>query len=107
MGVTVLAVLQLLGGLAMLVVMGSRGKVDTNEMLGLVIGAAAVALSHGTWQMRPWAWGTTLAVHALVVMLAIVDLGVRRDPVVVTLLIVSILVLGYLTTPGIRRHYHP
>ena len=98
-GVTILAILagvagatSILGGLAALGVgpFGAPAVADpasgvilaATGLMVLVLGLAYLALAIGLWELRQWAWELGVALAAIVIALAIVDLIVgRTDPV--------------------------
>lgn len=128
-GVTLLALLSIVSGLVHclkgLLVLGIGGGVAAavgmgHPAAGMVIGTVAIALAilaimiggfdlcfaWGAWHLKPWAWswGVFTQVSALIwAALAVVGWGTLRGHALGIL--VSLGILGYLTSPAIKRAF--
>jgi hypothetical protein len=78
------------------------------RLIALVLLAAGIAelvLAYGAWSLRPWAWMFGVVLEAVVIVLAVLQLG-RLEFVrhVVTIVIAGV-ALWYLSTPRVRNAF--
>ncbi len=78
------------------------------RLIALVLLAAGIAelvLAYGAWSLRPWAWMFGVVLEAVVIVLAVLQLG-RLEFVrhVVTIVIAGV-ALWYLSTPRARAAF--
>jgi len=128
-GVTILAVLSLVSGLWSLIKglawLGVGGAVAAAALLahpiaGALIGGLAVIFGvislaaalfslifgWGAWNLRPWAWSLGVATHVGILIwsvLVVLGPGLLRERLATML--ISGVVLYYLTTPGIKQAF--
>ncbi len=122
MGVTILAILALIGGVAGLfggltvtvlggvvsTVSGSLGGIVV--ILGILLLALSVvelAVAYGFWTLKPWAWQLGFVLEVAAVALAVLQVlfgGLSFANVVVTIVVAGI-VLYYLNTPDVRKAF--
>jgi hypothetical protein len=130
MGVTILAVLALIGGIFGLI--GGLGLIAGGALLGGVVGGsqgvalgslafifgivtlgiaiADLAFAYGAWTLKPWAWalGIIIALASLV-WIAVTGLASGDLVGTITSSIISIalwaIVLWYLNTPDVKRAF--
>jgi uncharacterized membrane protein (DUF2068 family) len=116
-GVTVIAVLQaiggifsILGGLALLglgglgAAAGETGAGGLAAVLGgltLILGIASLVLAYGMWNLLEWAWMGTLIVQGLSVALGILNLVTGGAPSYIGI-IINIAIIAYLMQPQIK-----
>jgi uncharacterized membrane protein (DUF2068 family) len=128
-GITVLAILQVVSGAAFLLVaatllLGNQSDVsrqaltmahlaagrDTLLTIGVfavILGGLQLAVAAGLWQLKVWAWGlAALASGASVVSGALNVINGENLPQEQQVsLVVSLLILLYLLTPGVREAF--
>lgn len=128
-GVTILAILAFLGGIfGILGGIGSIGAVALLSTAGaatgtalthvsatylyaiggvlIVVGVLDIVLGVGFWGLKPWAW--TLGIGLQIVGLIIAGVQVAQGTSITSELlsiIISLAVLGYLFTPGVRKAF--
>ena len=116
-GVTVLAVVAAIGGvllvLASLALLGfgaivavyGGGLAFLFGLLTLALGVAELAMAYGFWTMKAWAWTWGIALQAISVVLALINLvfGYGTFVGLIENLIVAGIVIYYLNQPGIRK----
>jgi uncharacterized membrane protein (DUF2068 family) len=116
-GVTVIAVLQaiggilsLFGGLALLglgglgAVAGEAGAGGLAAALGgltLILGLASLVLAYGMWNLLEWAWLGTLVVQGLSIVLGLFSLVTGGSPNYIGI-IINIAIIVYLMQPQIK-----
>ncbi len=120
-GIVILAILQVLASLALLLVglavMAAGGLVVSPDLLpgtsALALGATLILLglisfviAGGLWSLKPWArtLGIIFAIGALVAGIASMATGNYDDVVSV---IIDLLLLWYLTRPGVKAAFTP
>lgn len=122
LGVTILAVLALIGGVfgvlagITIVFLGGIAATITGALgtivalLGLfllVLSIVELALAYGFWMLRPWAWQLGFILEVLNVALVVLQLltgGASITNLVITLVVAGI-ILYYLNTPDVRRAF--
>jgi hypothetical protein len=130
MGVTILAVLALIGGIFALI--GGLGLIAGGALLGGIVGGsqgvalgglafifgivtlgvavADIAFAYGAWTLKPWAWALGIII-GLFSLVWIVVTGLAGGDLVgaITSSIISIaiwgIVLWYLNTPDVKRAF--
>ena len=112
MGITILAVLAIIGGALNLI--GSLGLLSLGfgSLLGiiailiLVLGVAQLAFGYGAWTLQPWAWMLGVAVEGAIIILNIVWIiaGAPITSVIISM-IVAAAILYYLFTPEVKRAF--
>ena len=121
-GITILAVLDILGGIlalllgALLAAAGGSGvlsSVGYGNLSGLVsiaggflvvVGALAILVGWGMWSGKGWAWVAALILAALGVIGGLGSLVVGRFSGVVSL-IIDVLILWYLFRPHVKAYF--
>jgi hypothetical protein len=109
LGVTVLAILQLLGALAMFSVgaLALLAALVTSilwliilAVIPLVIGIIGFILFYGLWNLKSWAWIWTVVVNLLTVIFSLTNISANIISIAISLLIVI-----YMFSPGIKDHF--
>jgi len=108
LGVTVLAILQLLGAIVLIGV-GSLAVLAAILLdplflllaaIPLIIGIIDLILFWGLWTLKSWAWIWTIVVNLLTIITSIFD------PVGnIIQLAISLIIVVYLFSPGIKSHF--
>ncbi|TFH04446.1 MAG: hypothetical protein E4H14_14705 [Candidatus Thorarchaeota archaeon] len=108
LGVTILAILQLLGALSLLVLGGLA--VLTALLLApilillaaipLIIGIIGFILFWGLWNLKSWAWIWTIVVNLITIITSIFDPWNNMIN-----LIISLLIVVYMFSPGVKSHF--
>jgi hypothetical protein len=112
-GITILAVLEILGGLALL--LGGAGLAIVGAVLGsglvaalgglsVILGLVSFVVAYGLWTGRPWAWTIALVLGGINVLLGIVSIASGGYGSVFGLLI-SLIIIYYLTRPHVRVYF--
>ena len=118
-GVTILAILQILGGVLIFFVgilavsvsgmTSTLGGYDYGHLTGImwmvggvliVGGLIGAGLGYGLWKGKGWAWWATLIFSILAMLGSLVAL-----PTGVISLLIDIAILYYLTRPGVKRYF--
>lgn len=107
LGVTILAILQILGGLMMLVLGALATLAGLLFILFAIVGVAMVILGFlglivgfGLWGLKSWAWTWAMIVNILTIILGLFDLASNFVSIVISLIIVI-----YLNQPDIKRRF--
>jgi len=108
LGVTILAILQLLGALALLVVGGLAVMAALLlapllilfAAIPLILGIIGVILFWGLWGLKSWAWIWTIVANLLTIITSIFDPWNNIISIAISLIIVI-----YLFSPGIKSHF--
>jgi hypothetical protein len=123
LGVTILAILALIGGIFGLVggigavfgggIAAAAGFVQISGLvtiMGLLVLALAVvglALAYGFWTLKPWAWQLGLILEVVNVGVAILQVifgGIGIASILGTLVVAGIIIY-YLNTPAVRKAF--
>ena len=112
MGITILAVLAIIGGaLNVLAALGgfSAGLgsfLGILSLLILVLGIAQLAFGYGAWTLQPWAWTLGLAVEGAIILFDILLIlaGASITSVLIGV-VVAAAILYYLFTPEIKKAF--
>jgi uncharacterized membrane protein (DUF2068 family) len=109
-GITILAILAFIGGL--LGIIGGFGGFALGGgyvvlgAISLIFGIVALALGYGFWTLKPWAWplGIGLEIASLVLDVIYIVRGASVASEAISI-IVSVIVLYYLTRPNVRQAF--
>jgi uncharacterized membrane protein (DUF2068 family) len=72
----------------------------------LILGLFTLVLSYGLWNVRPWAWMWMLMTQVLGLVLELIPLFYGQIALVgLVSIAISILIIVYLLTPGVRAAY--
>jgi hypothetical protein len=109
LGVTILAVLAIIGGLlglfgAFTVIALGGATWLLVGLVSLVQSLAALAFGFGAWTLRPWAWSLGIIVYGVNVILDVVYL-IGGNPSSIVSLIIAGIILYYLFTPGVKAAF--
>jgi len=121
-GVTILAVLALIGGvfgilgaLALMLGGAAASTVDAGiggsaliyGILSLAISVAYLAFGIGAWGLKPWAWSLGIIIAGASVLLSLISilLGWNTISGVIINVVVSGVILYYLFTPGVKAAF--
>jgi hypothetical protein len=107
-GVTVLAILQLLGalvlifvgGLAVMAALLLAPLLILFAAFPLIFGIIGLILFYGLWNMKSWAWIWTIVVNLLTIITSIFDPFNNLIQ-----LIISLIIVVYLFSPGIKSQF--
>ncbi len=108
LGVTVLAILQLLGALVLVVVGGlavMAGLLLAPWLLflaaiPLIMGIIGFILFYGLWNLKSWAWIWTIVVNLITIITSILDPWTN-----IIQLAISLIIVVYMFSPGIKSHF--
>ena len=122
-GITILAVLALVGGVfyllsalasgflggglaATFVGTGVGGLFALLGIVALVLGIAYLAFAYGAWTLKPWGWilGVAIAVVGLALSLVYVLQGDAITNQLISV-VVDIIILYYLNTPDVKKAF--
>lgn len=125
-GITILAVLALIGGLLSLFAavalfgLGALTGAALGNVGGFIFGGAAIVLGiitlisaalslgfgFGAWNLKPWAWVLGVASQGLSVLIAIINIVSGADFFSQLFgLVIAGAILYYLFTPGVKRAF--
>lgn len=109
-GVTVIAILLVLNGLAAIIAgisILSAGGGTGAFLVTLIFGLALLYVAFGLWTLQAWAWLATLALEGIDGLLALLTLlGAPGTFEAWISLIVAAVVIYYLARPEIRSAFH-
>ena len=107
LGVTILAILQILGGLMMLVLGALATLAGLLFILFAIVGVAMAILGllglvvgFGLWGLKSWAWTWAMIVNILTIIFGLFNLASNFVSIVISLIIVI-----YLNQPDIKRRF--
>ena len=107
LGVTILAVLQILGGLMMLVLGALATLAGLLFILFAIVGVVMVILGilglivgFGLWGLKSWAWTWAMIVNILGIIFGLFDIWNNIISIVISLIIII-----YLNQPDIKRRF--
>jgi hypothetical protein len=120
-GVTIIAilagisgVLQILGGMVLLMGSGALGIMFNSAALGglaavvgaigLALGVLLLAFAWGAWGLRPWAWTLGVVLEAVAIVLGIFNL-INGDGGALIPIAFAALITWYLFQPDVRRAF--
>ncbi len=107
LGVTILAVLQIIGGLlvlfggAALMAVGTYLLGPLGALIGgvlLILGLFELVVGWGLWNMRPWAWLIAMILNIISIILSIVMFDIIG-------LIIPLIIVIYLNQPNIKSRF--
>ncbi|MBN2228148.1 MAG: hypothetical protein JW779_01060 [Candidatus Thorarchaeota archaeon] len=107
LGITILAILQLLGSLLLLLgaalVLMAGAIIDPILLLfaiaPLILGIIGLILFYGLWNLKGWAWIWTLIINILNIIFAV------YPTVQLMSLVVPVIIVVYLLIPGTRAAF--
>jgi hypothetical protein len=109
LGVTVLALLQLLGALALFIV-GALAMIVVLlapslvllllAAIPLTLGIIGFILFKGLWNLKSWAWIWTIVVNLLTIITSLNNISANIISIAISLIIVI-----YMFSPGIKSHF--
>ncbi|MGY5873884.1 MAG: hypothetical protein RTV72_16675 [Candidatus Thorarchaeota archaeon] len=107
LGVTILAILQILGGLMMLVLGALATLAGLLFILFAIVGVAMAILGllglvvgFGLWGLKSWAWTWAMIVNILTIIFGLFNLASNFVSIIISLIIVI-----YLNQPDIKRRF--
>ena len=71
----------------------------------LVVGLSELVFAYGAWTLRPWAWMLGVVLEAIVIVLAVLQLGRLEFVRHVLSIVIAAVALWYLLTPRIREAF--
>ncbi len=108
LGITILAVLALIGGvLNLLAGLGIVGLLPIYGLLLLILAVAALAFGFGAWTGKPWAWTLGIGLYALNIVLQIVFLliGWTLISSIIIPIVIAVVIIYYLMTPDVKKFF--
>jgi uncharacterized membrane protein (DUF2068 family) len=112
-GITILAVLEVIGGLALLLggagslaggaIIGSGGLAGLGAVL-LILGLVSFAVAYGLWTGRGWAWTVALILSIISVIINGVSIAFGNYGSIVGL-IIALIIIYYLTRPHVKAFF--
>lgn len=118
-GVTVIAVLNIIGGaiiaLLALVALGAGpeeldlepGEVAAGAIFLMALAALQITVSVGLLRLRNWARITALVLYSLGALLGFIELVVAGNPLGLLKLVISLVAAVYLNAEGVRDAFYP
>lgn len=122
-GVTILAILDLIGGVLAIIAGGTLAAVGGSGILGtlgygsllgglvavlggaiLVFGFLAVTVGYGLWSGKSWAWMVAIALYAIGALFSLGSLALGSYSSIISLAIYA-LVIWYLMKPHVKAYF--
>ena len=103
LGVTLIAILTIIGGIIFL----ARGQVHLKIGIGnilLSIGKAYIVKSYRLWKGKGWAWTITLILSAIGIVVALVSIAFGNVAAIINVIIHGI-VIYYLYRPNVKAFF--
>jgi hypothetical protein len=103
LGITIIAILAVLSGLAWL----ANGAIFLIVGIGiayLAIGIACFFVAYGIWIGRDWAWTITLIVSVIGIILGISSLAIGNVGSIVNVIIFAVIIY-YLYRPNVKAYF--
>ena len=108
LGVTILAILQLLGALALfsigaLAVLAGILLAPWFLLIAaipLILGIVGFILFYGLWNLKSWAWIWTIVVNILTIVTSLTNISGQILSIAISLIIVI-----YMFSPGTKEHF--
>ena len=103
LGVTIIAILTVIGGLIFL----SSGLVLLIVGIGVILlalGFAYLVMAYGLWQGRRWAWTITLILMVIGIIVAIASIVAGNGASIVSIIIHAVIIY-YLFRPNVKAFF--
>ena len=103
LGVTIIAILAIIGGIALL----STGAVLIVIGVGVVLillGIAYFVMAYGLWKGKRWAWTITLILSVIGIISGIISIATRHYEVIIDI-IINAVVIYYLYRPNVKAFF--
>jgi hypothetical protein len=103
LGVTIIAILAIIGGIALL----SSGAVLIVIGVGFVLillGIAYFVMAYGLWKGKRWAWTITLIISVISIISGIFSITTRHYEVIIDI-IINAVVIYYLYRPNVKAFF--
>ena len=103
LGVTIIAILTIIGGIALL----SSGAVLIVVGVGVVLvilGIAYLVMAYGLWKGKRWAWTITLILSVIGIISGIVSIATGHYEVIINI-IINAVVIYYLYRPNVKAFF--
>jgi uncharacterized membrane protein (DUF2068 family) len=103
LGVTIIAILAIIGGIALL----SSGAVLIVIGVGVVLillGIAYFVMAYGLWKGKRWAWTITLILSVIGIISGIFSITTRHYEVIIHI-IINAVVIYYLYRPNVKAFF--
>jgi hypothetical protein len=103
MGVTIIAILTLIGGIIFL----ASGLVLLIIGIGIILlalGIAYLVMAYGLWKGKGWAWTITLILSAIGIIVAIVSIAAGNVAAIINVIIHGV-VIYYLYRPNVKAFF--
>jgi uncharacterized membrane protein HdeD (DUF308 family) len=103
LGVTIIAILTIIGGIIFL----ASGLVLLIVGIGIVLlalGIAYLVMAYGLWKGKGWAWTITLILSVIGIILGIVSIAVGNIGAIIGI-IISGVVIYYLYRPNVKAFF--
>ena len=71
----------------------------------LAVGVAEFVFAYGAWRLRPWAWTLGVGLEAVVLVVAVLQLGRAEFGRHVLTIVIAAAILWYLATPRVRAAF--
>ena len=107
-GVTILAILALIGGLLNLFFGGVEAVMGPMAIMGiglLVVGVLQLVVAFGLFTLKGWAWMLAVVLQAIAIILNVFRMGGENTVPVVIATLVSVGILYYLFRPHVKQAF--
>jgi uncharacterized membrane protein HdeD (DUF308 family) len=103
LGVTIIAVLNLIAGIIAIAV-GIPALIVIVGIVFIAVGIASLVMAYGLWKGRSWAWTITLILSAIGIIVGLAHLAARQTGAIVEIIIYAIIIY-YLYRPNVKAFF--
>jgi hypothetical protein len=103
LGVTIIAILMIISGIALL----STGAILLVVGIGvvpIVLGIASFVMAYGLWKGKGWAWTITLILSVISIISAIVSIVFGGSGAIINI-IINAIIIYYLYRPNVKAYF--
>jgi uncharacterized membrane protein (DUF2068 family) len=103
LGVTILAILTIIGGIALLSIGAALVVIGIGVAL-IVLGIAYFVMAYGLWKGKRWAWTITLILSVIGIILGIASIATGNVGAIIHI-IINAVVIYYLYRPNVKAYF--
>jgi len=103
LGVTIIAVLNVIAGIIAIAV-GIPALIVVVGVVFIAVGIASLVMAYGLWKGRSWAWTITLILSGIGIIVGIAHLVARQTGAIVEIIIYAIIIY-YLYRPNVKAFF--
>jgi hypothetical protein len=103
LGVTIIAVLNLIGGIIAIAV-GVPALIVGVGIVLIAVGIASLAMAYGLWKGKRWAWTITLILSGIGIIFGLASIGAGHTGAVIEIIIYAVIIY-YLYRPNVKAFF--